>query len=284
MPDCDSRDTASLVARSRDGDRAAVEALVRMVQPAIYRLAQRFLMVPEDAEDATQEILLKIITRLGQFDGKSRFTTWAYAVATNHLRDVKRRPIEGAMTLAEFGDDLSEGLAESPYEGPEAARMLEEVRIGCTLAMLQCLEQEARLAYILGEILELDHTEASDVLGVSAPTYRKRLSRARAAITAFMREHCGLIESANPCRCSKRVLRAQALGRVDSEHFVFASSARVARQFPEVLAEIRQLEGDQRSAALYRAQKQPQLTEDFRKWLEITLRRQEERRSGDRVQ
>lgn len=150
-------DMASLVARSREGDRAALDSLVGMVQPIIYKLAQRFLMVPADAEDATQEILLKIVTRLGQFDGRSQFTTWVYAVATNHLRDVKKRAPERTVTFTEFGEDLAEGLAQSPYQSPDASRLVEEVRIGCTLAMLQCLEPEARLAYILGEILELDH-------------------------------------------------------------------------------------------------------------------------------
>ncbi len=70
-------DMASLVARSREGDRAALDALIHAIQPTIYKLAQRFLMIPADAEDASQEILLKIITRLSQFDGKSQFKTWA---------------------------------------------------------------------------------------------------------------------------------------------------------------------------------------------------------------
>ncbi len=88
----DTMDMESLVALSRDGDRAALDALIYEIQPSIHKLAQRFLMIPADAEDATQEILLKIITRLAQFEGKSQFKTWAYTVASNHLLDLKRKP------------------------------------------------------------------------------------------------------------------------------------------------------------------------------------------------
>ena len=76
MAASDTKDMESLVALSRDGDRAALDALIYEIQPSIHKLAQRFLMIPADAEDATQEILLKIITRLGQFEGKSQFKTW----------------------------------------------------------------------------------------------------------------------------------------------------------------------------------------------------------------
>ncbi len=280
MATSDETDMASLVARSRDGDRAALDALVQAIQPTIYKLAQRFLMIPADAEDATQEILLKIITRLGQFDGRSQFKTWVYAVASHHLLDLKKRPIEQAITFDEFAEDLAEGLSDEPFEGPDTALMLEEVRIGCTLAMLQCLEREARLAYILGEVLELDHREAAAVLGITTSAYRKRLSRARATITTFMLGTCGLVDSNNRCRCSKRVKRAKELGRVDPERRLFSSSARHAEQFPTVLAEIRRLEDTQRAAALFRAQRQPEVSQDFTRWLKTTLDRQEQTRSA----
>lgn len=126
----DTVDMASLVARSREGDRAALEALIRAIQPTIYTLAQRFLMLPADAEDASQEILLKIVTRLGQFDGRSQFRTWAYRVASNHLLDMKKRSSEQTMTFDEFAEDLAQGLSETPFAAPDAALLLQEVRIG----------------------------------------------------------------------------------------------------------------------------------------------------------
>jgi len=263
MATCDTDAIASLVARSQAGDRAALDALIYSIQPTIYQLAQRFLMLPSDAEDATQEILLKIITRLSQFDGKSHFKTWTYTVAKNHLLDLKRRPFEQAMSFDEFAEDLSQGLAAPSPNDPNTPLMLEEIRIGCTLAMLQCLDRDARLTYILGDILELEHAEAADVLDISPSAYRKRLSRARTTITAFMLGQCGLINPSNTCRCGKRAKQATALGRIDPEQLIFSSSQERAQQFPEVLSQIRLLEKSQRAAALYRAQQQPEVSQNF---------------------
>ena len=271
----DTNTMASLVARSRKGERAALDALICSIQPTIYKLAQRFLMDPSDAEDATQEILLKIITRLSQFDGRSQFRTWAYAVARNYLLDLKRRPFEQAMSFDEFAQDLTEGLSDSPFDAPDAHMLLEEVRIGCTLAMLQCLDRDARLSYILGEILELEHEEAAEVLNISASAYRKRLSRARATVSDFMLGQCGLVDPNNPCRCSKRVKPAIALGRVDPQKLIFSSSLQRAQQFPEVLATIRTLEESQRAAAVFRSQLQPEESQNFTQWLKTTLKYQE---------
>jgi len=271
MATCDTDSIASLVARSQAGERAALDALIYSIQPTIYQLAQRFLMLPSDAEDATQEILLKIITRLSQFDGKSHFKTWAYAVAKNHLLDLKRRPFERAMSFDEFAEDLSQGLTTPSPNDPDTPLMLEEIRIGCTLAMLQCLDRDARITYILGEILELEHAEAAEVLDISNSAYRKRLSRARSTVSAFMLGQCGLINPSNACRCSKRAKQATALGRVDPEQLIFSSSQERAQQFPEVLSKIRLLEKNQRAAALYRAQQQPEVSQNFPLWLKTTL-------------
>ena len=111
---------AALVARSRAGDRTALEALIRAILPTVHGLALRFLMNPADAEDATQEILIKIVTRLGQFEGRSGFRTWAWAVASRHLIDLKRRPRTKILTFDAFAEDLAEGLSDAPVSDPAA--------------------------------------------------------------------------------------------------------------------------------------------------------------------
>jgi DNA-directed RNA polymerase specialized sigma24 family protein len=71
-PDLDELTDLALAAR--DGDRAALEALCRQVQQPIYRLALRFCGDPHDAQDATQEVLIRLVTHLGSFEGRSKFT------------------------------------------------------------------------------------------------------------------------------------------------------------------------------------------------------------------
>jgi RNA polymerase sigma factor (sigma-70 family) len=145
----------------------------------------------EDAEDATQEILVRTVTRLAQFDFRSALKTWVYRIAVNYILDVKKSPVERMrMTFQRFGDDLVDGLSDDGPADSERSLLVEEVKIGCTLGMLQCLDRPHRLAYVLGEILDLSGPEAADALGISADLLRKRLQHARAAIEAFSASAC----------------------------------------------------------------------------------------------
>ncbi len=86
----------SLVLRARSGDRQALEDLVHRHQAWIYNIAVRMLHHPQDAEDATQEILIKVLTRLASFDGRSSFRTWLYRIVVNHVLNMKRGRVEHA--------------------------------------------------------------------------------------------------------------------------------------------------------------------------------------------
>lgn len=266
-----------LVLKVQAGERSAADALVLKIQPLIYKVALRFLFSPQDAEEAVQDILIKVITRLSSFEGNSLFSTWVYAIASHHLMDIKRRPMEQHMSLEDFSQDLASGLNEQNIMGdnenknPEHAHLLEEIKVGCTLAMLQCLDRDARMTYILGEIFELEHQEAAVVLDITNAAYRKRLSRARDTISNFMLGNCGLINPSNPCRCSKRVKTAQELGRVDAKNLIFSTSQQRAQMFPEVLVEIRKLDETKRAAALYRSQMDPEPGPLFAHWLSDLL-------------
>jgi hypothetical protein len=98
------------------------------------------------------------------------------------------------------------------------------VKIGCTLGMLQCLDRPHRLAYVLGEILDLAGPEAAEALEVSPDLFRKRLQNARAAIESFTRTHCGLVSDSAACACHRRVPAAVRLERVRSDALDFADA------------------------------------------------------------
>jgi RNA polymerase sigma factor (sigma-70 family) len=246
----------AVVLRARAGERIALELIVAGIQDRVYAIAFRMLWHPEDAHDATQEILLRVITHLADFRGDSSLMTWVYRVAANHLISVRRSRVEREQyTFERFGRELDEGLAEPPTDLNSAERliMMEEVKIGCTLGMLQCLDRPHRLAYILGEILDLDTSQAAAILGVSAAAFRKRLSRARAVLVDFTRRKCGLVEPSNRCRCRLRIGSARAAGRIDPGRPRFAFDSSAAARFPEVLKEIRGLDEVRRAVALYRS-------------------------------
>src|SRR5438067_2055376 len=145
-----------IVGLAQSGDAAALDELIAAIQPKVYRLALRMLWHPEDAKDATQEILLCVVIHLGTFRGKSSFLTWVYRVAANHLLTYRKSRLEDqVLTFDTFGKDLEEGL-EDQAQRPGDALLLQEIRVGCTLGMLLCLDRTHRITYILGEILEID--------------------------------------------------------------------------------------------------------------------------------
>lgn len=254
-----------LARRAGNGDRPALEQLVAAVRDDVYGLAMRMLWHPADAEDATQEILVKLVTGLSSFRGDSSFRTWSYRVAANHLLTTRKRRMEvAALSFEEFAADLADGL-DAPYDprGVDEHLLEEEVKIGCTQGMLLCLDREHRLAYVLGEVFELPSEQAADVLGIAPPAYRKRLSRARARLQTFMRGHCGLVDPANPCRCSRRVGRAIELGRLNREELLFAGHAR-RRELEQPLAEMERL---QDAAVVFRSHPAYQAPESIAAWL-----------------
>ncbi len=202
---------------AKDGDAHALETLIRSIQNNVHRLAIRMLVDTNAAQDATQEILIRIITKLSTFHGDSTFETWTYRVATNYLLTAKKIiATDPGLSFQMFSDDLLNGLADDNHAAPEDHIMLNELRIKCTMAMLLCLDRNHRAAYVLGEILEFDHTEAASILDISPANFRKRLSRARISVQDFTAATCGLANQSAACSCRKRLPAAMGQGRISN--------------------------------------------------------------------
>src|SRR6478736_10151435 len=139
-----------LVARARAGEGDALEDLVRRHQAWIYNIAVRMLYHPQDAQDATQEILIKALTRLSSFEGRSSFRTWLYRIVVNHVLNMKRGRVEPAsMDFAYYGAALDNTpeleLADPKSASPDTDLLVTEAMISCTSGMLLCLDREQRL-------------------------------------------------------------------------------------------------------------------------------------------
>jgi RNA polymerase sigma factor (sigma-70 family) len=233
------------------GDRDSVEALVRSLHGDVYKLSLRMLWNPDDAQEATQEILVRVVTRLATFDFLSRVQTWVFRVAVNYLLDVRKSAVERMnLSFERMADDLHDGLADDTFPSTEQSVLIEEVKIGCTLAMLQCLDRPHRLAYIFGEVLDLPGSESAAALGVAPAVLRKRLERARAQILTFTKSYCGLVSDAAACRCNRRVPAAVRLGRVNPAMPVFATHS---ASFEQLRTAIRQLDHARTILELHRS-------------------------------
>jgi RNA polymerase sigma factor (sigma-70 family) len=218
-----------LARRAAAGDSAALSRLVEEVQHPVYRLALRFLGHPEDAKDASQEILVRLITHLGSFESRSQFMTWAYRVAVRQLMRTRKRQLESAVKGAEaYAAALDQGLADRDFTAEEAEyRLLSaEVRIGCTYGMLLCLSRPLRASYILGDAMGMADIVAAEICGITAAAQRQRLARARRTVRAIIAERCGLVDAANPCRCARQIQSGLDAGILDRDNLSFATHPR----------------------------------------------------------
>ena len=205
----DEEHDQELVRQAKGGSQAALGTLVTRHQSWIYNLALRMVLQPADAEDATQEVLIKLVTRLSTFDGRSSLRTWLYRIAINHLLNMKRGRAElREITFAQYGrklDETPDADLPDPRALPAHEQLLvAEARIGCTSGMLLCLNREQRMVYILGSIFGVCDTVGAELLELSRDNFRQKLARARRDLHSFMHDKCGLVNPANPCRCAKK--------------------------------------------------------------------------------
>jgi len=246
-----------LVTRARSGEGDALEELVRRHQSWIYNIAVRMLSHPQDAQDATQEILIKALTHLSSFEGRSTFRTWLYRIAVRHVLNTRRGRLEpAALSFGCHGHGLDGTPDLDPPDdrsAPADVRLLvDEARITCTTGMLLCLDRGQRLVYILGDIFAVSDTVGAELLEISRDNFRQRLTRARRDLHRFMNDKCGLVNPANPCRCAKKTRGFIQAGHVNPQSLLFARARvqQVREVAPKTHAALLAL--DERCAETYR--------------------------------
>jgi RNA polymerase sigma-70 factor (ECF subfamily) len=168
----------ALAAAAANGDRAALETLLRRHASLVNAVCRRVLGHPEDALDAAQEALLAIARKIHTFDGRSRFTTWCYRVATNAALDEARRRARRPSPV--------EFLPE-PRTGSRSIDDLVADQLDVDAALSQ-LSPDHRAAVALRDLVGLDYAEIGEVLGIPPGTVRSRIARGRAALADHLTE------------------------------------------------------------------------------------------------
>lgn len=170
------------MAAAQGGDPAAMEALLRRHHERIWAVCRRLAGNDADAADATQEAMLHIVRRIGTFDGRSRFTTWAHRVATNacldELRRRRRRPSD---RLPE--DDSDDGRTTADTSPRIDDQVSDRLAIDAALASLP---EEFRVPIVLRDVGGHDYAEIAAILDIPPGTVRSRIARGRARLAELL--------------------------------------------------------------------------------------------------
>lgn len=233
----------TLVRQSLKGDRKALDQLIHLHQPFIYNVAWKMVHDPNDAMDLTQEVLIKVITKLSQFNFKSTFRTWLYRIVINEFLQTKRR--KGALPFTSFEEhgtslDALPNPDLTKEEEIELEELSREMQIRCMSAMLMCLTKEQRLIYILGDVFGVDHRLGAEVFNISPQNFRVKLHRTRKDLYNYMNNKCGLINKSNPCRCPKKAKALKEKGLLDEKtmQFNISTKNRIANYVEEAYEDL----------------------------------------------
>jgi RNA polymerase sigma-70 factor (ECF subfamily) len=189
----DQQQTGLLVRRCLGGDATAWEEIVRLHSRRIYNLCYRFTSSPDDAQDLTQDVFIKVYRTLGTYDvDKGAFTTWLTTLTRNLLVDHFRRSRQDRLTesidagLREEEDSLSlsdrlEDQAPNPDDrlaSKETQKMVQQA--------LTHLSPDLREAVILRDLQDLDYKEIAQVLKVPEGTVKSRINRGRMELARLL--------------------------------------------------------------------------------------------------
>lgn len=166
-----------LVRRAQAGDAAAMNELLAAHYDRVRAVCRRVAGSAADADDATQEALIRIVRGIGSFDGRSSFATWAYRIATNTTLDELRKRRRRPQLHTPYGEP-DRPAAEPVDPHAESDVTVSDDRMALAAA-LETLPEEFRVPLVLRDVGDLDYAEIADTLDVPLGTVKSRIARAR---------------------------------------------------------------------------------------------------------
>ena len=170
-----------LVKRAKDGDARALDALCKRHMPRVERLAHHLLRDPEDASDAAQDALARLVVKLRQFRGESAFSTWLHRLTVNACRDVAQRQ------LARRCVPLEEDRREAPDADPASRAEEAELRAELGACLAQLAPAQATVV-VLKDAFELSFEEIAGTEGMPVGTAKCYAHRARNGLRRQLEE------------------------------------------------------------------------------------------------
>ncbi len=169
-----------VLVRARAGDRRALEDLLARHADTVQRFGFKLCRDEEDARDVAQDTLLLVSTRLPDFEGRSSFTSWLFALARSACAR-KRRGLKNRPAVSMDSEEGAWSDAEDPRRGPEEEASMQQL-VTIAASALQSLPEAQRDALLLRDLEGLTAPEAAEVLGIGVDALKSRLHRAREAL------------------------------------------------------------------------------------------------------
>jgi RNA polymerase sigma factor (sigma-70 family) len=210
------------------------EAELKKIWDMVFNLSLGFLHDENAAEEATQDVFLKVNESISTFRHESSLSTWIYRIAYNYLVDQKRSQSREEISFEAFEQDVDNS---KPFENElrlskkEMDIYIEQIKIGCTKAMLQCLDPIDRLVFIFGKIFEFSSKDGAEICDMTEDAYRQRLSRASKRITNFMTLNCGQINPNATCHCKKRIRIALERHRINPDMLLHSTNSKKIKDY-----------------------------------------------------
>jgi RNA polymerase sigma factor (sigma-70 family) len=217
-----------LLRAARTGDRDSLERLMARHQPWIFNLALRMLWRWADAEDATQDILIKALGAVSGFRGESKFRSWLYRIAVNHVLNLKKDRWHAGAAICSF-EEAADQLRRTPGLDPPDPRtvpvpveiLVEECKRSCMIGTLLCLDGRQRLVFILGEVFGVSDRVGAEIAEVTPANFRQILSRARGDLYEYLQGNCSLVNPDAGCKCVRKTRAFIEEGLVDPRRLQF---------------------------------------------------------------
>lgn len=227
------KETQEQVKLALQGNSDALEYIMLAIKDDVFNLSLRMLGTIADAQDASQDIFIKVLTNLSNFRMEANFHTWVYRIAVNYLIDYKKSMFaQQPLDFDFYANDIRAGYVEDMNEilsEYDADTLAEELKLSCTNVMLQCLDPTSRCVFILGTMFHVNSKIAGDILHMTPANYRQLLSRAKKKMANFLMEYCGLTKTGQ-CSCRKRISYAIEQHRLHPGTLEYSSLPQLNRQ------------------------------------------------------
>jgi RNA polymerase sigma-70 factor (ECF subfamily) len=173
-------DLEALALAAASGDGESLDRLLAAIQPRVQRICGRMLLYPEDAEEAAQDAMMLVATKIGGFAGRSKFTTWLHAVTANSARSTYR-------TLKRRASERTSD--EMPvHADPRTTSVIAGSRLDLldALDVIGATHPDLVEALVLRDVQQLEYADIAELLGIPLGTVKSRIHQARQVVRPLL--------------------------------------------------------------------------------------------------